>query len=526
MVTNLMRYKGDCYFKACGKIEQEFFLNRLREMTTPIQIPTHQVPPIPPKQRVKEMIGHTAPARIWHNYSSVSIDTTKPNYKWWDEFRRGRVKGHEFSALFAKPIANIRSSWTIGKNLKFKLRDAKNADYTNDLLGRWIKAVHSQLLTMLKDLDALGDQYVIVNADGSLSIPSPDTVEITYAKLDYRKVILVTITTIFKEVTVTDVYTETERIITIKNTSAQTLDTDYGIIAPSATIEMRYPNLIGLIPVVHFANERGVNETNGRPVYEPLLRLFSRYNDLIEKGSDGAELLSNPIPVWEGLDDPESEKELNTVPTGNYVMDNDGDLTEERVVDFERLNGLFLSGSFNFKSPSNGFTSDILAIMQIFFLLMLENQQIPETVWGGEMGQARATSQEQMKTFYQMIEGRRVELEGIGGDSVLGMQASGGLRELIQIWLMYRALIDPQVIVDAVSIEWDELGQEDEALKFQKVQYADQAGYLTPETSLGLMDLVEDPLTEISNATQGSQSADDLFQQAMIEDLTSDAPTQ
>jgi hypothetical protein len=359
----------------------------------------------------------------------------------------------------------------------------------------------------------LGDQYVIVNSDGSLSVPSPDTVKPEYDPLDYRHLEKITVMTVLDKLEVKDVYTATLRTLTLKNIGSKMLETRYGTFAPAQEITLTFENLTGELPVVHFTNDRGSNETNGRPRYASLYHLFSRYNDLAEKGSDGAELLGNPIPTWVNVPDPSALVEEVGVDT----VQADGTTRKEIV--FDPTAGVISSGGFQLISPPVGFTTDIRAMLKFYFLLILENQQIPETVWGGEMGQARATSQEQMKTFYQMIEGRRQELEGQAGDPLLGIAPSGGLHALAHIWLRTRALVDPQIVIDALAIEWEELSQIDEALRFEKTKYADQAGLVTKERALALLELVEDPAGEIEQAEKEQAANKDAFDASVDADL-------
>lgn len=279
---------------------------------------------------------------------------------------------------------------------------------------------------------------------------------------------------------------------------------------------VEYDNLIGRLPVVHFANERGVNETNGRSLFQGLRMTLSQYDTILRKALYGVEVMGNPIPTWQGMENLEETWEINSVPTGEY--DDNGQ--EIREVRFDQLTGLFLGkgGEFKFSAPANGFTQDVRDMLKLLFLLVLEYLQIPETVWGGEMGQARATSVEQMNSFYQSIEGRRLELEGVGSDSVLGVEAHGGLLALVEIWLRTRALTDRRVRVGDVVIEWDELRHEDSALQLDKVKWAHGVGIVRDETALRALALVDDVAGEIEAARTEDEASRDEFDAAMRRD--------
>ena len=472
--------------------------------------------------KITEIIGRVAHSRtrvVWDAHSALySMDTTKPDYAWWDAMSRGEKQGFELASVFVRPAVNVRAAWTLGKG--FKVRLAERHEYSDDLLQRWARSINSTLLTLFKDLDRLGDQYVLVNADGSLSLPSPNTVEMFYNKLDYRQAVRCVITSKFEDATLTDEYTADYRQVTVKNLKAEALETAFGRVEASGTLVMQYENLIGKLPVVHFTNERGVNETNGRSLFQGIRFTMSQYNDALKKALDAVGIMGNPIPTWEGMENLEETFLQNTVPTG--VFDSNGEEIREVQLNRDGLNGLFIGkgGGFKFSAPQNGFTQDVRDMLKLLFLLVLEYLQIPETVWGGEMGQSRATSGEQMNTFYQSIEGRRLELEGVGSDSVLGLEAQGGLFALTDVWLRMRALVDPQVRLGDTVIEWDDIRSIDEALKFEKTQWAHAASILSDESALENLELVENAADEIDKArleAEERQQAD--FEGAMQADL-------
>lgn len=465
-------------------------------------------------KQVREIIGRgaiTVAQTLRMTGFSLAADTTTPDYQWWDNFRRGKQKGFELASLLARPIVETIASWVLGSEIKVQLAEAGTLEnendprfYTNRMLAKLTKRTHSMLLNMAMDLYGLGDQYVIVNPDGSFSIPSPETVEIIRDELDYRRVLAYKIVTRLKSAIVTDTYTVEGRTLSIK----------WGDSRPGETFA--FQNLIGVIPVVHFANERSGNETHGRPVYEPMYRWYSRYDDLLEKALDGAEFLSDPIPTWEGMEDVDETIEANTFSTGNQIADDNGDLIPERQVDWQRQRAVFVGkgGSFKFTSPGTGFTSDIREMLKVLFLLMMEFTRIPEAMWGNELSSARATAEEQMKTFFMYIESRRVALEGTSRDAELGVEAENGLQQLFDIWLRMRALVDKRIVVDTLNISWSKLGTMDKKLQLEWTQWAYSAGLMTDASALGQSELVEDAAQEVEKAqaeTESRQQAEDPF---------------
>jgi hypothetical protein len=423
------------------------------------------------KLNTKEVIGRTdllAYLDYFRPSSGFSWDTTRPDYEWWDKFRRGMQPGYELASRLVAPISKIRSVWALGDGLEFRLRanmDLERITYTNEQLKEWSASIRSLLATLLRDLDELGDQY-----------------------------------------------TATLRTIAIKNITSATLDTMYGTIESQATLTLEYDNPLGVIPVTSFHGRRSANETNGRVVYADDILLLSRYDDLTNKGIDAAALMGTPIPVWSNVTDVEEEKAALETETGHL----DAEGNAETAIDFDPNAGIITTGNFDFKSPGAGFTQDIRDMLKLLFLLILEEHQIPETVWGGELGQARATSVEQMKTFHAMIEGFRTDLEGTFAPDKGRIE---GLQGLVSVWLRTKALTDKKLVVDALALDWPALAMMDEKLMFEKVKYLGDTGRLSDVTVVDVLDVVEDPEGEVEKAKAEIDANRDPFDADIDEGL-------
>ncbi len=489
----------------------------------------------PQMQRVSEIIGRNS-----YFYSSsqhrayLAIDKTQPDYAFWDALRRCKAAGYEFSALFTEAISQITRDWVIGKGVELMLTpdadeplDPKdkndNRNYTNDLLKRLFNRSHAMLLSMVNDLYGLGNQYIILNMDGSFSVPSPDTVDAEYDLLDYRKLVKVTITTKLERAIITDTYMEDARYLKIKTLAwTETKPTGEKIDHPAEDFPVVvYPNLIGRIPVVHFANDRSANETHGRVLFEPLLPTLSRYNDLLDTTMSGAELVGNPFLVFEGMKNVQEAKEANMEPEGEMVTDERGNTTEYKRIQMGENTVLWVpeGGQAKLISPTVGFTKDIVDLLKVLFLLIIERTRIPQVVWGDELGQARASSIEQMETFFMYIWGRRTALEGEGADTLLGVEARGGILELCDIWLRIRSLTDPRVVVAPCSARWSDLGKANSELRLKWTEFLDKRGYITPQTAVRSSEIVDDAEEEVGKAEELNAAKADEFDQAMQDDL-------
>ena len=443
------------------------------------------------QEPLRELIGRTTVvvSNFWQQVVSgkKSIDETRTDYAFWDKFRHGKAKGFEIAGVFAKPVTQVLASWVLGSRVTARV-DGVN-DYTNKLVARFMRRIHGQLIKFLEDLYALGDKYIIVNPDGSLSMPSPEAVEVEYDPLDYRRPIRFRVTTNLTKATVIDEYTSASRLRTIKWNATED--------KPAREETQRFENLTGRIPVIHFANDRSGNEIFGRPVYEALFRIFARYDDLVEKGLDGAELLGNPVPVFEDVDDIDETIQANADPDDAYV-DEHGE--EHPVINWSNMQAIFTGGKFDYKSPRQNFTADVREMLKLLFLLILEFTRIPEAVWGGELTSSRSTAVEQMKTFFNHIRSRRIALEGTGGDAERGAEPRGGLLELIDVWLRTLALTDRRVQIGDITIYWEPLSEIPSDVKLKATQWAHGMGMISDRAALQHLNMIDYALSDTGGA--------------------------
>ncbi|TXH52991.1 MAG: phage portal protein [Desulfurellales bacterium] len=459
---------------------------------------------------VSELIGRyvvgDAQMTLFRSRSYVkTVDETIPDYEFYDRLRRCKAKGYTLGGLFAKRIERVIASWVLGGGLTVTLHESqgqtlpkRRADYTNGLVAEFVQSLldagidsgtvtddddrnNSLLLSTYKDSLGLGDQYIIVNADGSLSVASPDTVTVKRDPLNYRRVLSVTLQTRTDGYIITDEYRPDGRTVTVKRG-------DQLLSAQS------YQNLLGVIPVVHIAHDRSGNETYGHPIHEELLPLYDQYDDLIYKQLDGAKLLGNPLLTFAGMEDINAVINANDTAEDDQYYDKDGNLTNRKQLNIDSNAVLLIGkgGSASFTSPPVGFTADTKTALKSLFLLLLDHTGIPEFVWGGEMGSARASSDTQMSQFVKDIEGWRLD-------------AGGWIIRLCKLWLMTKALTDPKALVGTLALEWPPLVQEDKEIRLKQVETGRKETLLTDETALALLDLVDDPATEVAAARKEAQ---------------------
>lgn len=464
---------------------------------------------------VSELIGRTAYAdsqvTLFRSRArTVSIDTTIPDYEFYDRLRRGKAVGYRLGGLFAKRLERIIAAWVLGDGLVVTLHEStaesipkRRREYTDALLAEFIQGLldagtdddtddgsdpdlddrsGSLLAAAYRDALGLGDLYLFINPDGSLSVPSPDTVEQRRDPLDYRRILAYTITTKLERFTVTDEYRADGRTVTVKQ-GMQIISVQ------------EFQNLIGRIPVVHIAHDRSTNETNGHPIHEEILELYNQYDDLIYKQIDGAKLLGNPLLAFVGMKDIGAVINANQPAANDTYIDKDGNEAERQQLNID-TNAVLLvgeGGDAKFVAPPVGFTGDTKTTLKSLFLLLLDHTGIPESVWGAELGSARATADTQQSQFVKEIQGWQRD-------------AGGWIVQLCKIWLQTKALTDPKVWVGRLALEWPPLVQEDKELRLKFVELGRKESLLSDETALELLELVENAKAEVERA-QGEAEA-------------------
>lgn len=487
------------------------------------------------EQPVAEIIGRAvygnAQLSVFRSRGAVvSVDATISDYAFYDLLRRGKQPGYKLGALFASRIERVLAAWVFGEGVNVTLNkevaeqypeDA--VDYTNTQLKTFVDGLLDSgqdnegddpdiddqngaiLISIFKDAAGLGDQYIVVNADGSLSIPSPDTVEVERDELDYRRIIAVRITTKLEKATIIDEYRADGRTVTIRTyENGKPVDD----VTP-------YANLIGRIQVIHVAYGRSGNETNGHSIHEGLLKLYDQYDDVIHKQLDGAKLLGAPIPTVSGLEDLAAVVDANKPVTLSDYYDRNGNLVTRPEINLDTNSFMLIGkgGKFEFVSPPVGFSADTQQSLKTLFLLLLDHTGIPESIWGNELSSARASSETQMSQFVK-------ELRGWQKDN------GGWVARLCKIWLQFQALIDPKLIVDKLNVAWPEAVEGDKELLLKFITFARTEGLLTDETTLRLLELVENVEEEVEDGQEEATTRADDEQERLITTAKATAPPQ
>jgi len=448
------------------------------------------------RQVVSEIIGRVSYRVVGFTSRWLRADDrTQADYEFYDNLRRGKLPTYKLGALFAKPIVEHITAWSLGDGFRVVTDD----EATTAELNAFVELNLHQMIVWMRDGMSLGDSYLTVNSDGSLTLVPPNQVEIKTNDLDYRDVTSMTVTTVMEKATVEDAYRLDGREIRVKRHNQ-----------PEEV--QAFPNFIGRLPIVHYPHARQSNEVYGHPIYESLVPLFAEYDDVLTNSLKGVKTMSNPKPVLEGVDDPGEEMDALATREETYT-DSAGNTVTERVIDFDELEIFATSGRFDFKAPST-FTGDAWQMMKALFYLMLQHTNVPEWVWGGAIASSMASVQAQMPAWSKFIDGQRREIERY-------------IREVLEVYLATVALYTPGIRADVeITIEWPQVAPDDAKLHLEYVKHAGQRGLITGERELELLNLVKDAareyeasMAEVAQARQEADRFGPAWEEAMREAL-------
>lgn len=499
-----------------------------------------------PLQRVREIIGNwTLTKPYWAARILFSKDTTWLDYPFWDALRRGRAPGYEIASMFLMPIAEKTTSYVFGDGFTVKLMDSAvspgekkpaaeydgkrtqdlkaagaksttnhptkaekapgaqpiqkpvakpggsqgtDVDYTNMQLGMMVEQNMPLFTNVVVDHYGLGDQYVFCNMDGTFSVASPETVTCEYSSSDYHRLIKVVVRTKYLGSVVTETWTDDLRTVDIHYHDQR------------ADVHQEYDNLIGRIPMVHFACNRSTNEIHGRPLYEAALPLMSKYDNISYKTHDGVEILGNPMPVFEGLDNPGETLALNS--TEEQYTDENGQTQTRQMLRVDRNSAMVIGKGGNAKmlNPPVGFTKDSLDVQHNDYLLLLDHTHLPEFLFSATVNSSKANVETQMPPFIRYIGLRRLQLQGEGANPMLGTEARGGFLALFDIWLRTVKLLNPAIVVGPVRMTWPTIDAGDALTKYQYVSLFSSTGKMTDEDAIAASGYWKDPAAIVARA--------------------------
>jgi hypothetical protein len=431
--------------------------------------------------------------RRWRSsYRAPTNDWSRSDYTFWAKAYYGRAAGLELSGLLIKPIVSKLAAWTLGRAPKWSV-DGKTSQVA---LDEWWVDHHPQILAAWRGALKQGDAFLVVNSDLSITLLPPDTVDPIVAEDDYSVILGWRVTQLLQHpdtqarMVVTDEYYAERRIHRIE-------------VNGLGTQENTYPNLLGMLPIVHIANQVDSGETFGHAETEGLLPLLHRYGEVFDAAIEGNVLQGRPTPVLtfetpqdlQKFDDENADYETQTLPNGRTQR--------VKIYDVDLSQLLVASGAeFEYKSPGN-FTADTAQLLEIMYYLVLQHSELPEFLFGNAVSSSKASTETQMPVFIEFIKARRGEMVA-------------WLTQIAEIALAYLSLTTPRVRAQTPSLQWEALDQEDGTLTLETIKWAFGEGLLDELTALQLMPVeLDDPDAVLAKAREEREERQEMAMQQM-----------
>lgn len=431
-------------------------------------------------QPIQEQIGAQRRTYIrtsgvfWQNW----IDSNRSDYAYWDKTRRAKSRGLELASLLLKPLTSKAASWVLGRPPMWQLPNKKIAQELND----WWRVQHPSILRAYEESLNLGDCYLVFNGDTSLTVVPPNAVEPILDQDNYQRRIGWRITTTYsedgddrrysyKKMTIVDEY--------YADVHTRRLVGDNG--ATLGTVQ-RFPNRLGMIPVVKVSNILGADELYGRPEGEPLIPAMIRYNDVFETALKGNIRQGRPTPVISKIGTDAQLRSFRDIYGSTETRTNaDGTSETIDVIDFDPDILVTLGGTaeFSYESPKS-FSSDTIAFLGILFYLMVQFSEIPEAFWGNALNASKASSESQLEPFIKWIEKKRglgmawiqqvadlyLAYVAVYNRRARGLKATAMWKPMTSaegrlvldadIWLYAKKLLDPQMATWLSPLNFDD----------------------------------------------------------------------
>jgi 2'-5' RNA ligase len=410
--------------------------------------------------------------RWFDHHHLPTFDVGQCDYEWWDKARRGKVQGFEIAGLFLRPIASKKAAWVLGEQPKFGFDDPDTQEQVND----WFREHHADILMAMEESVTMGDYYIAVNPDETITILPPNVVEPIVDPNNFSKQVGWRIRQAFSHPqtpwlvqTIIDEYYADKRV--------QTIIAANGVKGTPKT----YKNFTGLLPIIHVANNRRGGEMFGHPEAEALVQTLHNYGEVADTATEGNLRQGRPTPVFESLGSQANidafikafgRDERRLLPSGEYET--------YTVIEFSSDQVVYLGedGKFKYASPGQ-FTGDTMNILQIFFYLIIQHTEMPEFIWGGAIASSKASAEVQMPPFTKWVE----KEQG---------RAEKWLIPLITYITALKALTDRKIkYQDGMKpkVKWMPLTTKDDTLTLEAIKVALTQGGWKPEWVVPYMPL-------------------------------------
>lgn len=423
-----------------------------------------------PVTKVSEMVGTTRPItyRVRNTTPfTPNMDYGKTNYAFWDKARHGLIPDMELSGTLLKPLSSKITSYVLGRIPRFVMQD----EYTTQYVSKWIKANWGKIQKTYQEARMLGDSYIVVNADRSITPLAPDSVFPIVSDIDYSLIVGWQVdltyphpTDPLRAMTISDEFYTNSRRRTRTPFDGKPKQEDI------------YPNLIRTLPLVHISANNTANELYGRPDGQALRPLLYRYDLVLAAALEGNIRQGRPTPTIQKLGDAgdiQTFLEMHGKQRAGSSGVEGWDLPE-----WDGDNVMVLGGNAEFSYESPGlFAQDTEKILGILFYLLVQHSEVPEYAWGTAISSSKASAETQIDTLSRYIE--RLQNE-----------AEDWLLALIDIVIRYAALSDTKIVIeDDVRVEWRPVTDKDGHLILNALEIGADLGVLDQQTIIDQLPL-------------------------------------
>lgn len=426
-------------------------------------------------------------------------DWGRADYAFWRRAARAQVKGLELSGLFIKPVVNKIAGWSMTPPPEYKC----NNETGQILLNQWMTNARAAVLMWIVTSLKVGDSFLVINPDLTCTLVAADNVDPIVDPLDYSVRVGWRITQVLEHPEQANRMVITDEYYADRRVHRKEVD---GLPVELVT----YPNLIGMIPVIHLANTPDEGQTFGWPEASSALNLLYRYNDVLLAGVDGNLLQGRPTPVAKFETEADLDKYWELYGEDDTTVLPDGTTITEPILNVDLSELMTLSGGdFTFAQPGS-FIGDTEKLLGLMFYLLLEHWEMPEFVFGNAIASSQASAETQMPIWATYIQGRQQEF-------------SQALIHLATVVLAFLSLTNPGVVAETPSVQFKDLIGADGALTLETLKWLFLEGLIDRRTALMLAPVDVENIDEVLDAAQKERDERDAKELAQTDALSDQA---
>ena len=417
----------------------------------------------------------------------------------------------------------VLGAWMIKAIIEVLLRfmgvpdvESKDAKLQKDI-SDFYNTNHSHIVQLLRELGLYGRSYAVVGWDSYLQVPiitvknKSSIVDIRYEDIhNPRRITYVRIREITRFSAKTD---EKNDVTPFDNTSSSEviydkifwveLNNDVDIMEASKypedngkyfykllkkvskkgrweTVIAKKDNPWKCIPVIEFNQSVLSDDLAGYGDTSGIIPLIGAYHQVLENAIDSNIYNGRPTLVFYGLSN--SQKFINQMY--GEVDANSGDIIQQGAYDL--FGSYYLEGDANVKYLAGPeIAAEAKELLKLLFYICLQVSGVPEWSLGAQMNTTYASTKMQSIPLAQKIESKRNDIK----DSLVMLHSV--------VAHIYEIMGNKKYSTYLAIPKWSETMPDDKSYLIQAVELGIQAGLLPKETALRLLDIVEDPSSEI-----------------------------